>query len=280
MLAQSVSLSRLARAFAALIVLGFAFGDAQAQLYRERPQPYNRDYDSRDRGGREHQPGVFDYYLLSLSWSPTYCADTGEARRDPQCSPRSGRPFAFVLHGLWPQYERGWPRDCRSSDRGFVPGPVADRMLDIMPSKRLVFHEYRTHGTCSGLGVDGYFDLARQLHDKVKIPRRFAGPVEERMTISPGELVAEFTAANPQLKPDMIAVSCGGPGNRLREVRICFDKGGTFRSCGRNEDQARLCSADRMYVPPVRFGADAGTPDRKPSNPSEEILPGPRERRL
>jgi ribonuclease T2 len=63
-------------------------------------------------------------------------------------------------------------------------------------------------------------------------------------------------------------------------VRICFDKGGTFRSCGRNEDQARLCSADRMYVPPVRFGADAGTPDRKPSNPSEEILPGPRERRL
>ena len=123
MLAQSLSRRRLIAAAAALIVLGFAFGDAQAQLYRERPQPYNRDYDARDRGGREHQPGVFDYYLLSLSWSPTYCADTGEARRDPQCSPRSGRPFAFVLHGLWPQYERGWPRDCRSSDRGYVPAP-------------------------------------------------------------------------------------------------------------------------------------------------------------
>ena len=280
-----VSRTRVAHLAAALVLLGLASGDALAQRppYRERPEGYNRENresDNRDRSGREHQPGVFDYYLLSLSWSPTYCADTGEQRRDPQCSPRSGRPFAFVLHGLWPQYERGWPRDCRSADRGFVPAPVADRMLDIMPSKRLVFHEYRTHGTCSGLGVDGYFDLARQLHEKIKIPRRFVGPIDERMTIAPGELVSEFIAANPQLEPDMIAVSCGGPGNRLREVRICFDKGGAFRACGRNEDQARLCSADRMYVPPVRLGGDGATPDRKPSNPREELLPGPRERRL
>ena len=282
--AHLASRPRLAQLAAVVLVLGFAAGGAFAQpAYRERPEPYNRDYGNRDRGGREHQPGVFDYYLLSLSWSPTFCADIGEQRRDPQCSPRSGRPFAFVLHGLWPQYERGWPRDCRSADRGFVPGQVADDMLDIMPSKRLVFHEYRTHGTCSGLGVEGYFDLARQLYAKVKIPRRFAGPVDERMTIAPGELVREFIAANPQLAPDMIAVSCGGPGNRLREVRICFDKGGSFRACGRNEDQAKLCSADRMYVPPVRQGGDAATPapDRKRPAPSgDEILPGPRERRL
>ena len=161
-----------------------------------------------------------------------------------------------MLHGLWPQYERGWPRDCRSADRGYVPAPVADRMLDIMPSKRLVFHEYRKHGTCSGLGVDGYFDLARQLYDKVKIPRRFVGPIDERMTIAPGELVREFIAANPQLKPDMIAVSCGGPGNRLREVRICFDKGGAFRACGRNEDQAQAV----LRRPHVRA---AGAPGRR-----------------
>ena len=186
-----------------------------------------------------------------------------------------------MLHGLWPQYERGWPRNCRSSDRGYVPAPVAERMLDIMPSKRLVFHEYRTHGTCSGLGVDGYFDLARQLHDKVRIPRRFVGPVDERMTVSPSELVAEFMTANPQLRPDMMAVSCAGPGNRLREVRICFDKGGEFRSCGRNEGQARLCAAERMYVPSVRrSGGDGADPGRKPANPRDDLLPGPRERRL
>jgi ribonuclease T2 len=201
------------------------------------------------------EPGQFDYYVLALSWSPTYCADGGDKREDPQCNGGSGRPYAFVLHGLWPQHERGWPQDCRSSDRGWVPGLVADRMLDIMPSKRLVFQQYRKHGTCSGLGVDGYFKLARQLHDKVKVPPRFQRVTDERLTVGVAELAGEFLAANPGLKPDMLAIQCGGAGNRLREVRVCFSKAGEFRACGRNEDQRRLCSAERMYVPPVRLGA-------------------------
>ncbi|HSR81202.1 MAG TPA: ribonuclease T2 [Hyphomicrobiaceae bacterium] len=280
MLRRFVTLTRLPGLALALIGLGLVAETALAQ----RP-PYRQwdGYDGRGAGGRdgparEHQPGDFDYYLLALSWSPTYCADVGEERRDPQCNLAGGRPYAFVLHGLWPQYERGWPSNCRSPDRGYVPGPVADRMLDIMPSKRLLFHEYRTHGTCSGLGVDGYFDLARQLYSKVHIPSRFASPVDERMTIAPDELISEFVAANPQLKPDMIAVVCGGAGNRLREVRICFDRGGAFRACGRNENQARLCSADRMYVPPVRMGTNRGTPERRPLPPGDDLLPGPRER--
>ena len=278
MLCQLVTRIRLVALALALIGLEVMAEEALAQrpLYRER-DGYGRDT-GRDGTAREHQPGSFDYYLLSLSWSPTYCADVGEERRDPQCSSTGGRPYAFVLHGLWPQYEQGWPSNCRSPDGGYVPGPVADRMLDIMPSRRLVFHEYRSHGTCSGLGVDAYFDLARQLYTKVHIPSRFASPVDERMTIAPGELISEFLTANPQLKPDMIAIVCGGPGNRLREVRICFDKGGAFRPCGRNENQARLCSADRMYVPPVRLGANRGSPDRRPLPPGGDLLPGPRER--
>lgn len=240
------------------------------------PQRAYRDEDNRgyDRSER-HRPGVFDYYVLSLSWSPTYCADRRSDNYEAQCDVRSGRPYAFVLHGLWPQYERGWPEFCSGSDRGWVPGPVAERMLDIMPSKRLVFSEYRKHGTCSGLGVDGYFELARQLHDKVQIPPRFVGVTDDRLLVSPGELVDDFLAANPNLKPDMIAVQCGGSGNRLREVRICFDKGGNFRACGRNENQRRLCSADRMYIPPIRGGGARPAPDR-PSGPPREIVPMPK----
>jgi ribonuclease T2 len=199
-------------------------------------------------------PGEFDYYLLSLSWSPTYCAESGQERNDPQCSAARGRPYAFVLHGLWPQYENGWPQDCRSGDRGWVPGRVANRMLDIMPSKRLIFYEYRKHGTCSGLGVDAYFELARKLYEKVKIPKRFVQVTDDRMMVGVAELAGEFQAANPGLKPNMMVVQCGGAGNRLKEVRICFTKEGEFRPCGRNENQRRLCSAERMYVPPVRLG--------------------------
>ena len=269
---------RLASLAAALLAFTFAAGDTLAQNvpYRERPSAYDR---GSSRGEGSDQPGVFDYYLLSLSWSPTYCAGLRDGRRDPQCE---GRPYAFVLHGLWPQRERGWPQDCRSPDHGWVPAPTAERMLDIMPSKNLVFHEYRTHGTCSGLGVDGYFDLARRLYEKVKIPRRFVSLTDDRFTIAPGELVREFLSANPQLKPDMIAVQCGGAGNRLKEVRVCFDKGGNFRSCGGNEDQAKLCSADRMYVPPVRAGGGAAaTPPERREPSMRDVLPGPRdERRL
>ncbi len=100
--------------------------------------------------------------------------------------------------------------------------------------------------------------------------------------IAPGELMREFLAANPALKPDMIAVQCGGTGNRLKEVRVCFDKGGNFRSCGRNEDQAKLCAADRMYVPPVRAGVRASPPpDLRGPPAGRDVLPGPRdERRL
>ena len=90
--------------------------------------------------------------------------DMDNGRYDPQCHGRERRPYAFVLHGLWPQFEQRWPEFCRTSESTFVPEAVAQRMLDIMPSKRLIFHEYRKHGTCSGLGVDGYFDLSRRLY--------------------------------------------------------------------------------------------------------------------
>ncbi len=241
----------------------------------------NRGYQDQNRARAE--PGVFDYYLLSLSWSPTFCAEQGNrGGNEEQCAPRA-RPYAFVLHGLWPQNNRGWPEDCRSPDRGFVPKPVARRMLDIMPSERLVFHEYRKHGTCTGLGVDGYFDLARQLYEKVRIPQRYVNVQDNRLFVSADELVSDFVRSNPGLRPDMMAVSCGGPGNRLKEVRVCFDKGGQFRACGANETHRRLCDANRMYIPPVRQGGFTQPPRReKPEQDDapEEIAPGPRERRL
>jgi len=282
---RTSAVSRLRRAgfAAALAALAMAWGEAavaqQEAPYRERPEPY-------ERSERTNQPGVFDYYLLALSWSPTYCAGISDGRYDPQCHGRERRPYAFVLHGLWPQFEQRWPQFCRTSESTFVPEPVAQRMLDIMPSKRLIFHEYRKHGTCSGLGVDGYFDLARRLYGSVKIPERYVGLQDDRLMVSPDELIGEFMAANPTLTRDMIVVECGGPGNRLKEVRICFNKGGSLRACGRNEDQRRLCSAERMYVPPVRISAQGAVPDRRPresrqpqqpqSKSGGDLLPGPR----
>jgi ribonuclease T2 len=213
--------------------------------------------------------GKFDYYALVLSWSPSFCAGIPRDGYDPQCHRRDGKRYAFVVHGLWPQYEKGYPEYCPTRDRPFVPQSVIDKMLDIMPSPKLVIHEYKKHGTCSGHDPVGYFDVTRNLFSKVKIPQRFQGS-DQAMMVSPGELVQEFVAANPGLKPEMISVDCDErSGNRLKEVRVCFTKDGDLRSCGRNEDQRRLCSAAKMYVPPVRVppgGSIGGQPSK--STPS------------
>lgn len=199
---------------------------------------------------RSQQPGDFDYYALVLSWAPTYCAGAGRGRRDPQCI--GPRPYAFVLHGLWPQWQRGWPEFCRTRSRPWVPRGVIRSLRDIMPSKGLIIHEYKKHGTCSGLTVESYFDKARALYDKVRIPPRYIRPAKPLVT-SPREIENDFLRANPALRPEMISVSCGRR-RRLREIRICFSRSGEPAACGRNELQQRLCRQPKIVLPPVRAG--------------------------
>jgi ribonuclease T2 len=228
-----------------------------------------RSFFSRSPPRPEYRAGSFDYYAVVLAWSPTYCASLRSDDYEPQCH-GEGRRFAFLLHGLWPQYERGYPEYCRTPQRPFVPRAVIQGMLDIMPSPRLVIHEYRRHGTCTALGPAAYYDLARRLYGKINIPPRYVDP-KDAFFIAPKELVQEFVAVNPGLQSNMISVECRGSGGRLREVRVCFSREGEFRECGDNEDQRQLCRAERMYVPPVRpyerrrgSGPNSGPSNRPP----------------
>ena len=116
-------------------------------------------------------PGAFDYYALVLTWMPSYCRGEGRSRKDGQCD--IAKPHGFLLHGLWPQHERGWPEDCPTGKRPWVPESVIAEMRDIMPSKNLVIHEYRAHGTCSGLDPAQYFTVARALYRRISVPARF-----------------------------------------------------------------------------------------------------------
>lgn len=212
----------------------------------------------------EDKPGDFDYYALVLSWSPTHCA-TPEGRRDKtQCNRSDGRQYDFILHGLWPQYERGYPANCRTRFKPFVPDHTINAMLDIMPSKGLIIHEYRKHGTCSGLTPNEYYKASRKFFRRIRIPSAYKSPDKPQM-VSPAQLKSQFAAVNKGLQHDMMSVVCRGSGNRLREVRFCFSREGNLRSCGRNEIQRSHCSAPRMFVPPVRVSASARSqPTRRP----------------
>jgi len=189
-------------------------------------------------------PGDFDFYVLSMSWSPTYCQDRGRSDRI-QCG--GPRPFAFVVHGLWPQYERGAPRNCDVGPRSGLPRRLVDGMLDIMPSPSLVRHQWRAHGSCSGLDPADFFALTRAANEAVRIPAPFVD-VADYLTVSPKEVEAAFIAANPGLRRDGIAVSCDS--RRLKEVRICMTRDLRFRACA--EVDRKACRNERLTMPPVR----------------------------
>jgi len=186
---------------------------------------------------RADAPGRFDYYVLALSWSPQYCASS-TAGSDPQCS----RPFGFVVHGLWPQHERGWPQDCGKGE--WLPESLIERMLPIMPSRKLVLHEWRKHGVCSGLGAEGYFSAVERAYRAVRIPERYRSP-RDYLRVSTTQLEADFRAANPALRPDGIALECSG--NYLKEIRLCLDKSLAPRACG--SDVRDRCGAQTTLRP-------------------------------
>jgi ribonuclease T2 len=245
-----MSPERRLRALTGCVLAALAFLLAAGTAYA---QPYGE--------ASRHRAGSFDYYTLVLAWSPTFCGSLAPDDFEPQCH-AEGRRYGFVLHGLWPQYDRGYPEFCPTAERPFVPRSVIDGMLDIMPNPRLVIYQYRKHGTCSGLNPAAYFDLTRRLYGKINIPARYREPTQP-LLVSPGELVQDFLAANPDLKPGMLAIECRRSGNRLREVRICFSREGEFRPCSGNEDPRRLCRTDRLYVPPVRPPARGGGGDHR-----------------
>jgi ribonuclease T2 len=192
---------------------------------------------------RENVPGQFDYYVLSLSWSPSFCETASGSARRTQCGPRR---FSFVVHGLWPQYEQGFPESCE------VPAPRLNRhitrsMLDLMPAPALIFHEWDQHGTCSGLPPREYFDLIRRAREKVRIPEQYSNPTTV-LTVTPTQVIDAFISTNAGLSPDAITVDCAR--TRLREVRICMTRDLQFRGCSRTAQRA--CRSERVIMPPVR----------------------------
>jgi ribonuclease T2 len=181
--------------------------------------------------------GSFDYYLLNLSWAPEFCYDKPD---NPECSGH----FGFIVHGLWPQFRRGgYPENCR--EQAGLRNPSS--MLDIMPDLHLIQHEWATHGTCTGLAADDYFKLIRRTYQSVKIPQDFVAPGRQ-FTVSPQELKQDFEQANPGLRDEDIAVSCG-KGAYLVAVEICYTKDGRPTPC---EGDIRDCNRPEIRVPKVR----------------------------
>ena len=191
------------------------------------------------------QASGFDFYVLSLSWSPTFCESSAGQSSRQQCG--TNRKYGFVVHGLWPQNERGYPEFCASAEPERVPDALGRSMFDIMPSMGLIGHQWRKHGACSGLTQKDYFAETRAAYQAVKLPREIASG-ERSVTLSTEAVESAFIAANPGMSKQGIAISCDS--QKLEEVRICLNKDLSFRDCREVDRQG--CRANVAEIAPIR----------------------------
>lgn len=187
--------------------------------------------------------GEFDYYVLALSWQPTWCAVEGDARGAPECR-EAGRGWS--LHGLWPQFHRGWPAHCPTAKRPPNRAMTAE-MVDIMGSSGLAWYQWKKHGSCTGLDAAEYYALSREAYDRVVRPevfRKLKDPVK-----LPAKVVEDaFLKANPDWEPDMLTITCRE--GRIQEARLCLSKDLEPVPCGR--DAVRDCRMTNALFAPVR----------------------------
>ena len=189
-------------------------------------------------------PGEFAYYVLSLSWSPAFCLASPDSA---ECN--GPRRYGFLVHGLWPQNEQGWPEHCDA--RRPVSEEVVQGIADLMPARALVYHEWSAHGTCSGLDPAPYFALVRRAYAGLAMPPELGAPARA-IEQPPAAIAGAFLNANPHLPAQAIVVTCSGEGEpRLREVRICLDRELAPRACSADAMRG-ACRAPQILIPPIR----------------------------
>jgi ribonuclease T2 len=182
----------------------------------------------------------FDYFLLALTWTPSFCASEATDRDRDQCDP--DRDLGFTLHGLWPQYEDGWPEYCDTS----APDPSrrdTGAMADIMGSGGLAWYQWKKHGRCTGLASHEYFQLARHAYGAVNLPQN----LDDRMTVD--ELERAFMDTNDGLNSDTMVVTCRG--DLIREVRICYDRSLNPRECSPDVLRSACRTRGELDLPPI-----------------------------
>lgn len=186
----------------------------------------------------------FDYYVLSLSWSASFCDIKGDAKRSKQFD--ADMDYKWILHGLWPQYHQGWPDYCKTNERP-PSRAMTQAMTDIMGTSGLAWHQWKKHGTCSGLSAADYFATSREAYGQIVQPT-VLNPLDELVRVPASVIEEAFIKANPQFQRDMITITCKQ--SYIQEARVCLSKGLEPVPCGR--DVIRDCTLTNALFPPSR----------------------------
>lgn len=232
-----------------VVTIGLLFaGPSQA---RHRPAPSNA--------------GDFDYFLLSLSLAPSFCALSRANGTKRECRDLTEADFQqtpLTVHGLWPNIARvsvnRQPHDCEGPPLAPLPGQTQSELRRFMPGgPGLERYEWRKHGACSGLSSEDYFAmivrLAQHANDTLGAAMRAQGMLGQSVRIA--DLLATAGRADPALAT-AIVVDCqqprGGGDTLIDEIRIVLSK--DFQpmpaaSVGMGQNSG--CADGRGFVPEV-----------------------------
>ncbi|MGH1367972.1 MAG: ribonuclease T2 family protein [Maritimibacter sp.] len=185
--------------------------------------------------------GDFDYYVLALSWSPNWCKLEGDARDAAQCK----EDFGWIVHGLWPQYEDGWPAYCPTAVRAPSKQTTAAQS-DIFGAGGAAWYQWKKHGVCAGLEARDYYDTVRKAYAKVTRPEVLR-KIDRTFRIPAQVIEDAFLQSNPEWDADMITITCKD--NHIQEARLCLTKDLEPRQCGR--DTRRDCTLQKALLEPI-----------------------------
>lgn len=231
--------------FVGLIVAVWVIEQAKEQPADEPPQPASSITPAAEVPSSETYD--FDFWILSLSWSPDYCATDGQDDAQ-QCG--IGRKLGFVLHGLWPQYNRGYPSYCSNEK---LPAGLAGSYPGLYPSSKLYSYEWEKHGTCSGLTPEGYLDASARVKASIVIPEVYRA-MPQPLRTTPRDVKTNFVKANQGMREWSLAVFCSGSGRYLTEVWVCVGLDEALTSCS-SEIRSRetsSCQSNSMIMRNMR----------------------------
>ena len=188
--------------------------------------------------------GDFDYYVMALSWSANWCALEGDARNSPQCDTREDH--GWILHGLWPQFQRGYPSYCKTAKRAPSRSMTND-MANIMGTGGLAWHQWKKHGTCTDLSASDYYALSRKAYATITRPAIFR-KLNKTVKLPASVVEDAFIKENPILTRNSITITCRQ--GYIQEARICLSRDLTPVPCGR--DVIKDCTLKGALFTPLR----------------------------
>ena len=151
--------------------------------------------------------------------------------------------------GLW--FSSTLPSLLKCSE---TPTGISERALHhymsfraIMGSGGLAWHQWKKHGTCSGLSARDYYRLSREAYAHINRPallRKLTKPVQ-----LPAKVIEQaFLEANPTLGANEITITCKS--RHIQEARICLTRDLQPRKC--SFQTARDCTLSNATFHPIR----------------------------